>query len=162
MAYSPDQLRKLFQNKFNFQEWTQFLITYFGAQTIRQTPELLDIAPEEGKGYYLGQKKTTDNYEIGLFYLKLNSSVKKRRVGLRELIRPYLRYLVDAALVVFDDGDNWRLSFICDIKGENTAPKRYTFLLGENEPCTTAASRLHELISKSSVYLADVTDAFSV
>ena len=112
--YSANQFRQLFQNKFNLQEWTKFLISYFGAQTIRKTPELLDIAPEEGKGYYLGQKKTTDNYEIGLFYLKLNSSVKKRRVGLRELIRPYLRYLVDAALVVFDDGDNWRLSFICE------------------------------------------------
>ena len=160
--YSANQLRKLFQNKFNLQEWTQFLITYFGAQTIRQTPELLDIAPEEGKGYYLGQKKTTDNYEIGLFYLKLNSSVKKRRVGLRELIRPYLRYLVDAALVVFDDGDNWRLSFICDIKGENTAPKRYTFVFGDkNNYYNTAVNRFDKLQSDGITFLT-IKDAFSV
>ena len=162
MAYTSDKLRQLFQNKFNLQEWTQFLISYFGAQTIRKTPELLDIAPEEGKGYYLGQKKTTDNYEIGLFYLKLNSSVKKRRVGLRELIRPYLRYLVDAALVVFDDGDNWRLSFICDIKGENTAPKRYTFVFGDkNNYYNTAVNRFEKLQSDGIAFLT-IKDAFSV
>ena len=160
--YSANQLRQLFQNKFNLQEWTKFLISYFGAQTIRKTPELLDIAPEEGKGYYLGQKKTTDNYEIGLFYLKLNSSVKKRRVGLRELIRPYLRYLVDAALVVFDDGDNWRLSFICDIKGENTAPKRYTFVFGDkNNYYNTAVNRFEKLQSDGIAFLT-IKDAFSV
>ena len=160
--YSANQFRQLFQNKFNLQEWTKFLISYFGAQTIRKTPELLDIAPEEGKGYYLGQKKTTDNYEIGLFYLKLNSSVKKRRVGLRELIRPYLRYLVDAALVVFDDGDNWRLSFICDIKGENTAPKRYTFVFGDkNNYYNTAVNRFEKLQSDGIAFLT-IKDAFSV
>ena len=160
--YSANQLRQLFQNKFNLQEWTKFLISYFGAQTIRKNPELLDIASEEGKGYYLGQKKTTDNYEIGLFYLKLNSSVKKRRVGLRELIRPYLRYLVDAALVVFDDGDNWRLSFICDIKGENTAPKRYTFVFGDkNNYYNTAVNRFEKLQSDGIAFLT-IKDAFSV
>ena len=48
---------------------------------------------------------------------------------------------------------------------KETAPKRYTFLLGKNEPCTTAASRLIELANKKnygSIYLTDVTDAFSV
>ncbi len=49
---------------------------------------------------------------------------------------------------------------------KETAPKRYTFLLGKNEPCTTAASRLMDLINKKSkkesIYLTDVTDAFSV
>lgn len=48
---------------------------------------------------------------------------------------------------------------------KETAPKRYTFLLGESEPCTTAANRLIELINKNkrgSVYLDDVTEAFSV
>ena len=38
-------------------------------------------------------------------------------------------------------------------------------MLGKNEPCTTAASRLKELADKrtyGSIYLTDVTDAFSV
>ena len=160
--YNANQLRQLFQNKFNLPDWNKFVLDVIKPQSYRQAPESLDIAPEEGKGYYLGQKKTTDNYEIGLFYLKLNSSVKKRRVGLRELIRPYLRYLVDAALVVFDDGDNWRLSFICDIKGENTAPKRYTFVFGDkNNYYNTAVNRFDKLQSDGITFLT-IKDAFSV
>lgn len=111
MAYTAEQLRTLFQNKFNQNEWTQFLISYIGAQTIRKVPEQLELDPSEGKGYYLGQKTTTDNHEIGLFYVQTYSSVSNRRVGLRQIVKPYLRYLVDAALVVFDDGNKWRLFF---------------------------------------------------
>ena len=69
---------------------------------------------------------------------------------------------------------DYRLTFIAkqtsfnedgELTKTETAPKRYTFLLGENESCRTAAERLFELISKkktSSIKLADVVDAFSV
>ena len=162
MAYSAEQLRTLFQHKFNLNDWTQFLINYLGAQTIRQVPEQLELDPSEGKGFYLGQKSTTDNYEIGLFYVQTNTSVVKRRVGLRQIVKPYLRYLVDAALVVFDDGRNWRLSFVCDIRDESTAPKRYTFLFGESDNCyNTAVSRFISL-QKDGINFGNIKDAFSV
>ena len=162
MAYTAEQLRSLFQHKFNLNDWTQFLVNYIGAQTIRQVPEQLDLDPSEGKGYYLGQKKTTDNYEIGLFYVQTNTSVTKRRVGLRQIVKPYLRYLVDAALVVFDDGRNWRLSFVCDIKEESTAPKRFTFVFGERDNYyNTAVSRFVNL-QKDGVSFLSIKDAFSV
>ena len=118
MAYTAEQLRTLFQHKFNLNDWTQFLVNYIGAQTIRQVPEQLDLDPSEGKGYYLGQKTTTDNYEIGLFYVQTNSSVSNRRVGLRQIVKPYLRYLVDAALVVFDDG-NTQIEIAPDVNHSN-------------------------------------------
>ena len=161
MAYTSEQLRHLFQNKFNLQEWTQFLITYFDARTIRQTPEKLDTDPSEGDGYFLGQKDTSDNYAIGLFYFRLNSSIKNRRVGLRQLTHKYMQ-MVDAALVVFDDGENWRLSFICDIKGENTAPKRYTFVFGDaSNYYNTAVSRFIKL-QNDGITFQNIKDAFSV
>ena len=65
MAYTAEQLRTIFQKKFNLNKWTRFLTNFIGAKTIRQVPEQLELAPSEGKGYYLGQKTTTDNYEIG-------------------------------------------------------------------------------------------------
>ena len=68
MSYTSEQLRNIFQSKFNLNDWTQFLINYFGARTIRQVPEQLELDASEGKGAYLGQKSTNDNYEIGLFY----------------------------------------------------------------------------------------------
>ena len=162
MAYTAEQLRTIFQKKFNLNEWTRFLTNFIGAKTIRQVPEQLELAPSEGKGYYLGQKTTTDNYEIGLFYIQTNSSVKNRRIGLRQIVKPYLRYLVDAALVVFDDGNNWRLSFVCDIKGESTSPKRYTFVFGEcGNYYNTAVSRFSDLQNKG-VNFANLMEAFSV
>ena len=162
MAYTAEQLRTLFQNKFNQNEWTQFLISYIGAQTIRKVPEQLKLDPSEGKGYYLGQKTTTDNHEIGLFYVQTYSSVSNRRVGLRQIVKPYLRYLVDAALVVFDDGNKWRLSFVCDIEGESTSPKRYTFVFGESgNYYNTAVSRFIDLQNKE-VNFANLMEAFSL
>lgn len=162
MAYTAEQLRTLFQNKFNQNEWTQFLISYIGAQTIRKVPEQLELDPSEGKGYYLGQKTTTDNHEIGLFYVQTYSSVSNRRVGLRQIVKPYLRYLVDAALVVFDDGNKWRLSFVCDIEGESTSPKRYTFVFGESgNYYNTAVSRFIDLQNKE-VNFANLMEAFSL
>ncbi len=162
MAYTAEQLRTIFQKKFNLNEWTRFLTNFIEAKTIRQVPEQLELDPSEGKGYYLGQKTTTDNYEIGLFYIQTNSSVTNRRVGLRQIVKPYLRYLVDAALVVFDDGSNWRLSFVCDIKGESTSPKRYTFVFGEcDNYYNTAVSRFSDLQHKG-VNFTNLKEAFSV
>ena len=162
MAYTAEQLRTIFQKKFNLNEWTRFLTNFIEAKTIRQVPEQLELDPSEGKGYYLGQKTTTDNYEIGLFYIQTNTSVNNRRVGLRQIVKPYLRYLVDAALVVFDDGNNWRLSFVCDIKGDSTSPKRYTFVFGEcDNYYNTAVSRFSALQNKG-VNFANLKEAFSV
>ena len=162
MAYTAEQLRTIFQKKFNLNEWTRFLTNFIEAKTIRQVPEQLELGPSEGKGYYLGQKTTTDNYEIGLFYIQTNTSVNNRRVGLRQIVKPYLRYLVDAALVVFDDGSNWRLSFVCDIKGDSTSPKRYTFVFGDSSNYyNTAVSRFSDLQNKG-VNFANLKEAFSV
>ena len=84
--------------------------------------------------------------------------------------------LIHGALVFYysQGQDDYRLTFIAkqtyfnengELVKKETAPKRYTFLLGKNEPCTTAASRLIELANKKtygSIYLTDVVDAFSV
>ena len=162
MTYTSEQLRTIFQNKFNQDGWTEFLVNYIGAQTIRKVPEQLELDSSEGNGFYLGQKTTDDHYDIGLFYIQTNNSVKKRKVGLRQIVKPYLRYMVDAALVVFDDGANWRLSFISDIKGESTSPKRYTFVFGDNNNrYNTAVSRFVDLQSKN-INFTNLMDAFSV
>ena len=160
--YNANQLRQLFQNKFNLQDWNKFILDVIKPQQYRQQPEQLDIDPAEGQGYFLGQKHTPDNFEIGLFYLNLNNSVKNRRVGLRQLVKPYLRYMVDAALVVFDDGDNWRLSFICDLKDERTQPKRYTFVFGEQTNYYNTAVKRFEDLQGQGITFETLKDAFSV
>ena len=64
-------------------------------------------------------------------------------MGLRNLVKRFINQNwgeFDAALVVFDDKKEWRLSFVCDIKDIATAPKRFTFVFGENDNFYRTAS----------------------
>lgn len=106
-----------------------------------------------------------------------NVQISRNRKSLRDIAAKYVdQDLIHGALVFYysQGQDDYRLTFIAkqtyfnesgELVKKETAPKRYTFLLGKNEPCTTAASRLKELADKrtyGSIYLTDVTDAFSV
>ena len=159
--YTDQQLRTLFQQSFNLNDYTDFVRDVLKPDHWRVTPEQLSLSAGEGEGYFLGTKTTSDHYEIGFYYFRLHSSVAKRRVGLRQLVKNYLN-LTDAALAVFDDGNNWRLSLICDLKDEATAPKRFTFVFGD------AACGYHTPISRfltlqqSNITFKTLRDAFSV
>ena len=122
-TYNKETFKRLFQSKFNLSKWQMLLQDYFHADKVRVRPEVLDEDAEDRKGYFLGSMTTQDNYELGFFYYEMeDGSVLRRKVGLRNLIRPYLGYGFDAALAVFNDGTNWRLSLICDLKEDATSP----------------------------------------
>ena len=162
MAYSKEQIQQLFQSQFNVSTWTDFIINFFKAQTLMREPEPLDIKPEEGTGYYWGKLSTSDTYEISFFYLKMHSAIDRRKVGLRQLIEKYIKIDSDAGIAVFDDGNHWRLSFITDMRGEKTSPKRFTFVFGDPENhYLTPVTRFMELQRKGISY-ANIRDAFSV
>ncbi len=162
MAYSRQQIRQLFQSQFNQLTWTDFIISFFKAQTLRRVPEPLDIDQSEGHGYYWGKLSTNDDYEISFFYLKMSRSIDQRRVGLRQLVNRYIKIDSDAGIAVFDDGSHWRLSFITDMRGEKTSPKRYTFVFGDKEKqYHTAVDRFMEL-QRVGISYKNIRDAFSV
>ena len=104
--------------------------------------------------------------------IELNPDVwlERNKVGLRELLRNIYKYDVDGAIIVFDQGQKWRLSFVSEIKvlddeGEiieqATEPKRYTYLLGKEEKVNTPSERLNKLAGKP-LALNDLLEAFSV
>ena len=162
MTYSREQIQHLFQSQFNQTTWTDFIINFFKAQTLRRVPEQLDIDQSEGQGYYWGKLSTTDNYEISFFYLKMNRSIDQRRVGLRQLVNRYIKIDSDAGIAVFDDGNHWRLSFITDMRGEKTSPKRYTFVFGDaGKYYHTAVDRFVEL-QRMGISYKNIREAFSV
>lgn len=106
---------------------------------------------------------TQDNYELGFFYYEMeDGSVLRRKVGLRNLIRPYLGYGFDAALAVFNDGTNWRLSLICDLKEDATSTKRFTYVFGDEKAFyKTPILRFESLRTKANEFL-EIKKAFSV
>lgn len=162
-TYNKETVKRLFQSKFNLSKWQMLLQDYFHADKVRVSPEVLDEDAEDRKGYFLGSMTTQDNYELGFFYYEMeDGSVLRRKVGLRNLIRPYLGYGFDAALAVFNDGINWRLSLICDLKEDATSTKRFTYVFGDEKAFyKTPILRFESLRTKANEFL-EIKKAFSV
>ncbi len=162
-TYNKETFKRLFQSKFNLSKWQMLLQDYFHADKVRVSPEVLDEDAEDRKGYFLGSMTTQDNYELGFFYYEMeDGSVLRRKVGLRNLIRPYLGYGFDAALAVFNDGTNWRLSLICDLKEDATNTKRFTYVFGDEKAYyKTPILRFESLRKKANEFL-EIKKAFSV
>ena len=165
MTFTSDSLRQLFQSAFHLTEWREYLQHFFGATALREQPEVIEGSETE-KGFYLGKIDTSDSYSIGLFHYQVSKgSVVNKRVGLRHLVKSFINPTwgeFDAALVVFDDGKHWRLSFICDIKGENTVPKRYTFVFGESDNYYNTAVNRFVTLKQKGISFETLKDAFSV
>ena len=164
-TYTPDSLRNLFQSSFNLEQWKGFLQHFFNATELKSTPERI-IENTSDEGYYLGNIDTTDSYRIGLFQYNIKKgSVANKRVGLRNLVKSFINPTwgeFDAALVVFDSGDHWRLSFICDIKGEATSPKRYTYVFGSDDLLYRTPIERFNFLKKKGISFENLKTAFSV
>ena len=162
--YTPDNLRTLFQSSFNLAQWYSFLQHFFSATELKERPERINSSTEDG--YYLGSIDTTDSYRIGLFQYNIHQgSVANKRVGLRNLVKSFINPTwgeFDAALAVFDSGDHWRLSFICDIKGETTSHKRYTYVFGSAELLYRTPIERFNILQKKGISFENLKMAFSV
>lgn len=166
MLYSKEQLRNIFQNKFDREAWKAIVVNIFGANKVRRENELFTDPDDAEVGYYMGSIDTTDSFRIGLFYYKINSgSVAHKKVGLRNLVKKFINQNwgeFDAAIVVFDDNKDWRLSFVCDIKEEATAPKRFTFVFGEKDNFYRTAIDRFDYLQTHGASFENIRKAFSV
>ena len=166
MTYSKDNLRQIFQQPFNEEGWQNMLRQYFHATELKAERERINDTPDDEKGYYLGALDTSDSYRIGLFCYQIQrGNVARKRVGLRNLVKSFINPNwgeFDAALVVFDSGSVWRLSFVCDIKGENTAAKRFTYVFGESDNYYNTPVGRFDALQRNGISFENIKDAFSV
>lgn len=162
--YTSDRLKALFQSSYNPSEWHSCLQHLFHANELRAVPETLD--GEQDKGEYLGAINTTDRFRIGLFHYEIShGSVINKRVGLRNLVKSFINPRLgefDAALVVFESGAHWRLSFICDIRGEATSPKRFTYVFGSRDLLYRTPIERFNKLQQEDITFAKLREAFSV
>lgn len=172
------ELQNKLSARFDFGQWKSILTEMF--PKVEFFTSVNQVSHELIKdGGQAGLIRLDDDRSLAVYTFEVNDNVliNRNRKGLREIAaNPIDQSIIHGALAFYysKNVSDYRLTFIAKqtsfnedgelIKTE-TAPKRYTFLLGENEPCRTAAERLFELISKkrnSSIKLADVIDAFSV
>jgi len=113
-------------------------------------------------------------YEVEL---KENQEVTKNRVGLRNIVSGEIGFgYIDGAIITYYNkkASDWRFTFISkslywdadnnEVKTE-THPKRYTYLLGQNETVKTALNQfewLFKQIKTRGVDIEDILKAFSV
>lgn len=167
---TPETLRKIFKSPFDYKTYSNEIVhRLFGCVDVYKTidnAEHLNPTQEGDQSYFLGQMEDADGRLLGFFYTRVaeGSDVRRKRVGLRKLIQPYLKYDVDAAIAVFDDGRHWRLSYICDHRENITSAKRFSYILGDEQgQYKTPIERLGKVAEKNSRFkLSDLREAFSV
>ena len=171
-------LKNILSARFDFDIWKDLLEKIFPkVEFFTSVAKITDSHVKDGG--HVGNTRLDDGRSLAIFRFEVtdNVQISRNRKSLRDIAAKYVdQGLIHGALVFYysQGQDDYRLTFIAkqtyfnengELVKKETAPKRYTFLLGKNEPCTTAASRLIELANKKaygSIYLTDVVDAFSV
>ena len=172
---NQQELKHILSSKFDFEKWKDLLGTMFLKIDYLTKPIQIEAALVKSGGQ-VGMIRLDDGRSLGLFMFEVADNIKiaRNRKGLRDIAIKYVDQDITHGALVFyysEDQADYRLTFVSKQTSLNedgefvtkaTAPKRYTFLLGENEPCTTAARRLKKLIDAETVILDDVKEAFSV
>ncbi|WP_315563011.1 Eco57I restriction-modification methylase domain-containing protein [Segatella oris] len=169
------ELRNKLKENFNLETWKNILGKIFHKIDYLSVPNSIEDKSVKNGGQ-IGTIRLDDNRSLALFAIEVadNIDIARNRKGLRNIAIRYIDQDIIHGILVFyysKKQTDYRLTFVSkatalneagEFQTKETAPKRYTFLLGGNEPCTTAAIRLYELVKKENVLLSDVTDAFSV
>ncbi len=173
------ELREKLQKQFSSETWRELLPLLFPGAAFFQAPQDILADGEIAKSVrQTGFLPLGDDRRLGLFEVEIASEhtvIARNRVGLRALVAKLVdQATIHGALVLFyrQGSSDYRLSFITKqasftaegrLQVTETAPKRYTYVLGPGEPCTTAAHRLGELLNRSDrPTLESVAHAFSV
>lgn len=138
---------------------------------LENNPELIKMAQNTGVAQIIRlgtiniPMNPTDVFDITVYdHVKMKSN----RVTVQQLIRRIMSTYSSAFMIfhyIDEDKWDWRFSF-CSKQGNNqqsTDSKRYTFLLGPNQSCRTAAENFQKLLDKQGdVNLKDIIEAFDV
>ncbi|TMS41016.1 MAG: hypothetical protein FGO69_09660 [Methanobacterium sp.] len=174
-----------FNQDFNLDRFSRFikeLFNHFNLRINKSIPlrkEFYDYIEQiDSLGVY--KDDNLDSLEVFAVKLKKISTRDRARTMQRNLIAKYLKNSgSNAALVAFygDDPEDWRFSFvkieyelIKDVKGnltvqeEITPAKRYSFLVGKNEPNHTCKRQFLSLIKEENndPLLRQIEEAFSI
>lgn len=176
------ELKNILIEDYAFEKW-QSLIDFIFPNVYYEN-SIISLEDSNNKTKYIHQKggiTLTDGKKIIILEVCINTIIKiaHTKMGFHNLTTKFIDQANNHGILAFYISDDktqkdYRLSFICKESYFNadgqfeeftTNPKRYTYLLGENESCATAAKRLLELAGKKKCLnfeLKNVIEAFSV
>ena len=183
---ASDLITKTFNSAFDLPKYRNFIINLFDdIDTEKQficPRQYLKTPFKDSVSSYgrIGKYKDPNGKEIEALWVNLKKcdNITKARTLQRNFIAWYLNggrggILRDAAVVGFYNDENpsdWRFSFVkldtifkdFKVDMDFTPPKRYSFLVGENEPNHTAKSRLVGLLEKNNPSVDEIEAAFNI
>lgn len=180
-----DLLEQTFKSKFSLAQYQKFIVEFFNDAKLKNAIKLQDYYNWNEYAYYIsGYYHVADyvdekNNKIAIFAVELQKdrSLEKARSKQRNFIADRIKAKgYDGAIAAFYSADEkeskWRLSFVRldyeilkgKIKSKLTPAKRYSYLLGEQEPCHTAMQQLYPILEEENFNpsLDKLEEAFSV
>lgn len=176
------ELKSILTDNYDFEKWHRVIDFVFPKVNFENS--VVQLEDTGNKTKYIHQKgdiTLTDGKKIIILEvgIKKEHSIAKTKVAFHNLTAKFIDQANNHGILVFYVSEDlsqidYRLSLICKESRFNddgsfeqfkTNPKRYTYLLGQNESGMTAAKRLKELAAKKNGFdfeLKDVIDAFSV
>lgn len=171
------ELKQLLQQPYDRAAWQAILRETFPNVSILAQPHAVLCENQDVASFLeLGSVRLHDDKKLAIFEVALTpkKKIQRNRVELRNLVARYIDQENNHGVLVIFTGQNedYRFTFTAkesefnddgEFVERQTATKRFTYLLGPHETCTTAARRLSQLAEKQDrATLTDVVDAFSV
>ncbi len=172
------ELKQKLRQPYKWDEWKSILDFLFPRVEYLAVPSEIPTTKDKVKLLrQMGTVKLDDQKSLAIFEVELTAKVDilRNRVELRNIATTYIdQAIIHGALVFYHakGKEDYRLTFVAkqaqlgesgELVRTQTHPKRYTYVLGKNEACTTAARRLLELRKQTEpMVLEDVIEAFSV
>ncbi|MEY4936402.1 MAG: hypothetical protein RIS64_2761, partial [Bacteroidota bacterium] len=174
------QLKDIFKSDFHLPAWEKVIFPQLFRKVDFFTEHLHLFSDTETNGYagyQLGLATLDDGKKLALFVVSVaeKTTIVSNRVHLRNIAAKYIdQHIIHGALVLYHRAEkkDYRFTFISkysalDEDGNfnkiETHSKRFTYVLGENESCTTAAKRFEALFQKhKALVINDFNEAFSV
>lgn len=172
------ELQKKLNQPYSQDNWKEVVDFVFPNVSLFSSPELIYLDNEKVEGFYqIGYVRLNDGKTLALFELKLKENVNiiRNRVELNTIVSQYIdQEKFHGVLSIFEQGkDDYRFTFSArasefdedegDFKTKKTDTKRFTYVLGKNESCRTAAERFYQLSEKKDkADIKAIEHAFSV
>jgi type I restriction-modification system DNA methylase subunit len=172
-----DEIQSILRQEYDAQRWLDVLRKILPGTDVFAAPQIVPAAtPGAPQAVQLARVRLGDSKQLAVLEVKVGDRIDllRNRVGLRNLVARFIDQAeYHGVLAVFRSPQNdFRFTFAArmaefDDEGNlvrrETAPRRYTYVLGPNESCRTAAERFLQLSEKGlSATMDDVIEAFSV
>lgn len=171
------ELQIAFQKPYQQGQWLDLLRAVLPGTDIFGNPQPIEVEHKVARRVVqLGRVRLSGGRQLAVLEIEVSDriDVVRNRVGLRNFVARFIdQERAHGVLAVFlSPEQDYRFTFAAKesafaedgvLTSKETAPRRFTYVLGPNEPCRTPAERFAELAAKAhDATLDDVIAAFSV